>query len=124
MEWTPRFIANQEVEHPYRYNVYDKDTGLIKYTADIVPTWQDNPEEIIQNKTEIDDIYLQPIEDYLKSVSDALPEIDISLFAPILNAELINPTRNTLPQTNNSQQLAYTAWVRTYFAALMAAYTG
>lgn len=136
----PRTIVNQEVEHPYRYNVYDKDTTLLKYTVDIVPTWEDNPDEIIQRKTEIDEDYLAPIEKFIKDVEDDLAELGLEISgsntristlettlatkAPLNAPVLVNPTANNVPITANNNAVAVTASVYSYVGLMMAEFKG
>lgn len=70
-EWTPRLIVDQDVEHPYRYDLADPETGQIVGTYDILPVREAGDVE----GTPVDAAYLQPIEDYLKAVEGDVAEL-------------------------------------------------
>lgn len=123
INWVARDVKDQNVEFPYRYNIKDINTGNIIATYDIEPDFG----IIYQQGTEINKNYLQPIEDFLKIVNDALEYQGIEIKnikntlntkAPKQNAYLIDATANTPPQNDNSNKIATTSFVKQYLDSL------
>lgn len=134
MAWVRREIKDQEVQHPYRYELVDITSGEVFATYDIEPDFG----EVLQEGTAVNAELLQRYEDYLVEVQTELGNIGlqlvavntwlnnidqtISTLAPLANPVLTNPTTNTPEIGDNSTRISNTEWVTQYFEGLMAEY--